>query len=444
MSSSLSNPPGDRFARTAVATWVVRLVNLAVSVGTSILIARALGPEGRGQYYFPILIAGTLLSVFHLGAEHAHVYLVGRGRSLAGLAANAGVLAAGAGLASVGVGLAGWAWLRDSLMAGVPLGLLALALSPLPLSLHTLYLAGLLVLRGDVVAVQRIKLAGTIAQAVAIGALVASGLVSVAWVIGVSSAVIALTWAMMLRLFVSGTALRLGWDRPLAMETLRFGLQMHLGVVFTFLNLRLDGYLVKHFLGLRELGYYSLAVSLAELVWLATDSIATVMLPHQTRAEAREAAALTTRTCRVNLVVATLLSSALAAVAYPLVGLAYGREFLPALPALWLLLPGIVLASLWRPLGGYLVKLGNPLGMSAISGVALGVNFLLNLWLIPIWGIAGAAVATTASYAVLAGGYLAWFLRRSGVSPDELLRVRAEGASMWRLVQRDLLRTEKP
>ncbi len=444
MTGAVSDPTRARFAHTAVTTWGVRLLNHAVAVAVSILIARALGPEGRGQYYFPILVASTLFGLLHLGVEHAHVFLVGQGRSMADLAANAGVLAAGAGVAGVVLGLAGWGWLHDSLMSGVPLGLLVLALLPLPLSLHHLYLAGLLVLRGEVIRVQRVNLWGAAFQAVAVGSLFAGGHVSVAWVVGVNSAAVALTWAVTLGLFASLVPLRLGWDPALFADTLRFGLQMHLGVMLSFRNLRPDGYLVKHFLGLRELGYYSLAVSVVELVWLACDSIATVMLPHQTRAAVRDAAFLTTRTCRVNLVVAMLLSGALAAAAYPVVRLAYGREFLPALPALWLLLPGIVLASLWRPLGGYLIKLGRPLVLSAISGLVLLVNIGLNLLLIPLWGIVGAAVAATAAYAALAAVCLAWFLRRSGVAPVELLWIRAEGADMWRLVRRDLLRLEKP
>jgi O-antigen/teichoic acid export membrane protein len=363
---------------------------------------------------------------------------------MAALAANAGVLAAAAGAAGVLLGVAGWVWLQDSLMSGVPLGFLVLALVPLPLSLHHLYLAGLLVLRGEVIRVQRINLWSALFQAVAVGSLFASGSMTVAWVIAVNSAAVALTWAITLRLFRSLVPLRARWDRALFADTLRFGFRMHLGLVFSFRNLRPDGYLVKHFLGLRELGYYSLAASLVELVWLAADSVATVVLPHQTRAGVRDAAALTARTCRASLVVGTLLSAALAVAAYPVVRLAYGREFLPALPALWVLLPGIILASLWRPLGGYLLKLGRPLALSAISGLALLVNLGICLLLIPPWGIAGAALATTAAYGTLAALCLAWFLRGSGVAPEELLWVRAEGASMWRFLRRDLLRLERP
>jgi O-antigen/teichoic acid export membrane protein len=443
MTSSSADRPWDGLARAAAATWALRLSIYAVSIGTSILIARALGPEGRGEYYFPILVTGTLFTALHLGAEHAHVFLFGRGRGLAELASNAGVLAAAAGLAGIGLGLTAWAWLHDSLMAGLQLGVLALALLSLPPSLHTLYLAGLLVLRGDVVHLQRVNLGGAVVQALLVAGLVVTERVSVAAVVAVNSVAVAVTWALTARRFASATPLRIGWDPRLGRETLRFGLLMQVNILFTFLNLRVDSYLVKYFLGLRELGYYSLAVSLAELVWLATDSVAMVILPHQTRADSRDVAVLTTRTCRISFLVAMLLAAGLAAGAYPLVALAYGPAFLPALPALWLLLPGIVAASLWRPLAGYLIKLGRPLVMGAISGAAVVVNVLLNWWLIPVWGTAGAAVATSASYAALAAGCLVWFLRRSGVPAGELLRIRAESISMWNLVQRDLLRMAK-
>jgi Na+-driven multidrug efflux pump len=61
-----------------------------------------------------------------------------------------------------------------------------------------------------------------------------------------------------------------------------------------------------------------------------------------------------------------------------------------------------------------------------MSVAALGLNIALNLVLVPLYGIAGSAAASSIAYAALAALQTAWFLRATGASVRDLLPGPAE------------------
>ena len=58
----------------------------------TVLIARALGPAGRGLYAYPVALLGIMVAFGHIGLEFAQIYLAGQGRDLRRMWANATVV----------------------------------------------------------------------------------------------------------------------------------------------------------------------------------------------------------------------------------------------------------------------------------------------------------------------------------------------------------------
>ena len=65
----------------------------ALGLMTTYLLARVLGPDGRGAYYLALLVPITLITLGQLGIPAALTYLTGRGSSLDGLRTVSVVLA---------------------------------------------------------------------------------------------------------------------------------------------------------------------------------------------------------------------------------------------------------------------------------------------------------------------------------------------------------------
>ncbi len=95
------------------------------------------------------------------------------------------------------------------------------------------------------------------------------------------------------------------------------------------------------------------------------------------------------------------------------------------MPALWALLPGIVAMAAQRSCGIFLVKRDHPWLISGLLGLAVGVNVLLNLVLIPRWGAVGAALASSASYVLSAAVFVLWVTRAAGRPFQEGCRLNA-------------------
>jgi glycosyltransferase involved in cell wall biosynthesis len=65
-------------ARSASITLAARVTALLLGIASSVILARALGPVGRGEYALTVLIPAFLQISGGLGLEHAVVFLVAR------------------------------------------------------------------------------------------------------------------------------------------------------------------------------------------------------------------------------------------------------------------------------------------------------------------------------------------------------------------------------
>jgi len=79
----------------------------------------------------------------------------------------------------------------------------------------------------------------------------------------------------------------------------------------------------------------------------------------------------------------------------------FGPEYIDAKPLINILMINVFTTFLFRvPLGNMLAAVGKASWNSYSAMALLGINLLLNLWLIPLFGVYGAAYATVSSIAL--------------------------------------------
>jgi O-antigen/teichoic acid export membrane protein len=423
---------GPSIASDSVQVLAFKVLVYAVGFGASVLVARVLGPSGRGAYYFPVVAAATLVVACGLGLEQANVYLRGsRGIGVGRLWAQAGLVSLAAGLTGLAALLAG-PFVLPGLFSGTRTTWLWLAGLTIPLALHTQLAAGLLTLLGRVTWQFRVGLVAAVSQAVLLAALYAGGWLDVTGVLVAGLVSAALSWLLMTWPLARTNPTALAWDGALLGETLRHALPLHTATLMLFLHLRLDMFMVRAWLGDSPLGHYSLAVMLAETVLLATDSLAVALLPRQIVNTVEESAALALRGARANALVALAFGAAWAAAGWPFIGRVFGWDFAPAFLPLVLLLPGMVFIGMQRACGGPALRSGRPWRVAAIQAASLAVNATLNTVWIPRFGPAGAAVASSVSYALGTACFLLWTARMAGTSLTAALPGAADVRAVWR------------
>ena len=224
------------------------------------------------------------------------------------------------------------------------------------------------------------------------------------------------------------------FDRAALTPTLRLGLQAHLGNTVQLLNYQLDTLLIAGLLAGSAVGLYSIAVSLATQLWNVPNAVALVLLPHVAAGGARS----TPAAARHTLLLALLGALALLGGSFALLAL-LNPAFLPAWPALVLLLPGVVALSVSKVLASDLGGRGLPRYATLGAAVAVLVTIPGDLLLIPRWGILGAAAVSTVAYSLSTVVIARAYVQVAGVSWRALWPGRAEwrvyGALAQRLLQ---------
>jgi len=404
------------FVRTTLALVATRVTVLVSGLVATVLMTRILGPDGRGQYAIIVAMVGTAVAIGHCSVEQAQVYLAGRGANMKALAANAialGLLlgAAVAGVTALVAAVFAYPYNRALEQPALPIALLAI-----PLTMIVLWTNGLLILEGRTRVMNRAVLLGGAVQVVMYMGL------AITHRLTVTSVLLAWTLTTAVPLLLTLPALRprrVDIRVKLARKAIGFGLRYHLSLVSFFLLLRVDVLMLGAIKDDHAVGLYALAVTLIELTNLVTDAVSAAVLQRQTNLPLDESGRFTARVVGLSGLLAVLAATGLVVASPALVPLVFGDDFRGSLPALFALAPGVVALAMARSAGGYLLRRNRPLVNSLIALTALGANVILNLWLIPLWGIAGAGVASSIAYILLAGSYLMWLRRAAGLALRE-------------------------
>jgi len=436
-------------SRTGVRVAGLRIFAAGAGLVVSIVIARALGPTGRGLYALPVAFLGIVMAFSHVGLEGSNVYLAGSGVPLRRLWAvgTAGALIVSA-LAWIVVATIG-AIAGPGFAAGLPVSWIVIAMAQLPLLLMIFYWTSVLQIEGMFAAAAWATVAGTLANGAAVVLLAAVGDLTPFRVLALTWVTSGVTWLLVLRLGMRSSVAGLKPDPALLARAVSFGLRAQLATVFAFLVLRVDQVLVQGVLGFRALGIYAIAVVLGELLWLVTDPFAASLVPHQVRAAGGDERRLGYATARMTLVAAGALCCVTWLLAPYGIRVAFGAAFMDATwPVRWLL-PGVVAIAAQRPLYAIVTKEGRMGLAAAMNAGALAVNVVLTVVAMRTVGVVGAAIASTVTYLVLGAGYVL-ATRRPGVvgwselvpHRDDLLRLIAGLDPRRSIRDRDLGRPE--
>jgi len=389
------------FAWKVGETFATRVFLLGAGVVAGVFVARSLGPDGRGLYAVAMALAGMCLQLGNLGLHSANAYFVARDRSLLPrLAGNSlGVSAVVGGLA--GVGLWSVAMLRPEIapLHGV---LLALTCASIPLGLGYMLLQNLLIGVQDVRSFNRIEILVRLVSLTLIVLAVLEGRVTPETIIAAGLLATAVGLVRVLRGLGRILPARPRPSFGLLREHMVYGLKSYLACLFAYLVVRLDLLMVHSILGIREAGYYSIAASMADLVYMLPSVIGLVLFPKLVaRPTQEEKWKLTAGVGAAVFVVMAGVSTLAALLARPLIRLLFGPDFLPAVPAFVVLSIAMIFLGVNTIVSNYLASLSFPWFSVAVWVAAAGLNVVLNLFLIPAHGILGAAISSLVCYVLV-------------------------------------------
>ena len=416
-------------------TIMTSLLMLLATIASGVVLARALGPSGRGILTAAMLFGPLLANVGGLGIADALIYQSGRSR---GARSPALMTALGIGAAqSLVLVLAGLV-IVPALLGGPSNPALYPSLAYLAIiPLYPLNLYPMAVLQG------RLRLVEFNLIRASVPILYAASLVLL-WQFGAVSVGAALAASAICTVVANGLALSAAVkfssgraSLPVARELLGFGLRAHAGNLATILGAQLDLLMLTAMVPSRDLGFYAVATSAAMTGSLIPAAASMVLFP--TFASQSDAAVPRSlaRFLLWGLGGALLLTPVLVMVVPWAVVPVYGTAFKAAGPISLILVPGYVLRGSNQMLVAILRGSGAPMRASAGQVAGLVVLAALLPIGISVRGAEGAALAVT----VAAGAAFVWLLttavRSSRLAPKDAIAVwRSDLSSIKRAVWR--------
>lgn len=403
----------DRIAILLVA----QIITTGINVFNSFFLAKLLGPAGKGDYYLLVLVPTTMMVLIQFGLARALGFYTARGQTK-GIVARALVLAAVISAAAFLIAVAALPALRETILRSVEPAQIVLGLCVIPLLLTATFATAIVVGR------QAVRWYATVNIAQALSTTFLLAILVGALGLGVNGAITTFLLGSLLAM----VGLVLGAKRVSATvphagsatyrQLIRYGLPLYPGSVTTFFHSRIDVFLLAGLLAEASapLGWYSMAVSAAEMVFFLSDAVSTVYFPHVAASSRNESDRQVVMVSRVTLslsVIGALLVAPFATVMIAVLLPAFG----PALPALYVLLPGVVSLGVAKVVTDYISGLGKTGMTSAVYVVAFVVNVAMNLVLIPRFGIVGASASSLVSYTTAALLATVIAARLAGASP---------------------------
>ena len=416
------------FASGVALTIGTRLLMLVGVVGSSVIVARWLGPEGLGALAVLNTTIVLALTIGSLGLTSANTYFIARDRKTLGpVWANAIVFAIFGGIL-VAVAVVALAQINPALFGSVSADLILIAAVSIPFQF--LLSLGLNVL----LAMDRIRQlnfldamapAFALFNAIVVLVILHSNLKVLVSFNTVATVVLSgcMLWAIARLVTRQKERVAFRPDGRLFKDAIGYGLRFYIPLMAAILIFRVDLLIVNHFRGAAETGVYAVASQVANLLTMLPGVIAMLLFPRVASFQDPRGEFAIQVTRHVSFVM--LFMCAAAAAGSFLLPFIYGARFADATVQLLILLPGVCLIGIESVLVQHFTGTGLPLAIPIFWLITLAISLGLNFALVPVFGARGAAVTSTISYALIFVLVAVYFCMKTGRRPGEIFLLRS-------------------
>lgn len=389
------------------------------------MLARLLGPEGKGTLTALFIVPNIVVSMADLGIRQSSAYFIGRKiYKVQDVISSSMLLWILTSILSVIIVLL---YYTSSLTTDYNLSLIFIGLAIIPVKILVSYFNG--IIQGQ------LKI-GNINVKVLLSFLV--NLLGVILLVGIFN--LGVVGAALVSLFVALSSLfyfltvvrktakiNIRYIKPIPQEMFKKGITFAVSLFILQLNYKIDIIILENMVSVAEVGVYSIGAHLAELIWQLPAAISVVLFAKSANSKSDlEASLRSARLLRLSLAALFIVILIFGIVSNYFVTFIYGVEFQDAANVINILLPGVLMIVISKILHPSLAARGYPLYGLAVFIVPLIINIILNYILIPIYGINGAAIASTISYTIGGITYGIVYSRKENIKLRDLLFIKKE------------------
>jgi O-antigen/teichoic acid export membrane protein len=409
------------FLKDISSVGISKIAIIAFSLMRGIITARWLGPEANGIIAALAVYPSLFMTFGSLGISQSATHFIGKGKyseerittSIAQIWIFTTVLSV----------VISFFLIRYFSNSGHDLILVFLAVVPIPFTLFNTYNSGIFLGKNQIEVYNRINWLPT---AIAFIFVVLLVVIIPLGINGVMlSSISGPVFMFVLLLFKNDFihAFKLKFDWKIIHSLLSLGIVYAISILVINLNYKADVILLDKLSSPFELGIYSKGVAITEYLWQIPMLLSTIIFARSASAKdglvfSRKVAQL----LRLSVISIGLGSIILVIIAKYVIVIMYGVAFMKSTQVLQLLMPGVLLLTIFKVLNMDLAGKGKPwISMKAMIPAVL-LNIGLNIFLIPTYGANGSAISSTISYSFAALLFLHFYSKEVHLPVKEILR----------------------
>ncbi len=411
------------YVKNISSNVVNQVLKIIIGFLVSILIARALGPENQGYISYVLLIFGIIGSYGHFGINNATVYFHKKSQYSEEqiYRTNTSYLLLNFIIISIIVlTLRHYnLFLKEYSQFYIYGGLIFIFCSYL-LNNHNLFFLG----NENIIESNKYSLQAFFFKSIFIILFFVTHLLNKPSYFVISVLAVFLNMVLLHRKFEHKLSFQI--NKSLLKEEFKYGLIVYFSSLFVFLHYRVDQIFIKYMKGNAELGVYTIAVTLAELLFIIPTSVTLALTSKLINCqETIKKHIITTQTIKFTFYICLVLCvcGMFGALLIPYI---YGIAYKKAIVTTMILLTGIIFASVGRISFPYFFSEGKAFFHLIITFITLSINIILNLVLIPHYSLYGAAFASSISYFIYGLYYVFLFVKREHFTLKEMFYISKE------------------
>lgn len=421
-----------------ITTLITKFILLFGGFIISILLARLLGPEGKGIitaiFVFPLLI----ISLADMGIRQSTAYFIGKNKhKLSDIISSVAFLWVLTSIISVFIVFIYYLLGPSNQYSWI---VLLVAMCSVPLKLIEQYAKGVMLGQDQISTINLSQLLRLITNFIFVIMLVwlfDLGILGAAIVQVLMAFVVAIYYLYKI-MKVDKVKFKPVGEIP---KLLFFrGFSFALALFIINLNYKIDIMILDVLVTPKEIGLYSVGVNFAELMLEIPSAVGMVLFAKSTTSKNQFTSIQRATSILRTVMPLMLLSSIAIAVMAPMViRLLYGEDFAEAGNYLRILLPGILFITISKTLHPELSGRGFPLFALRIFIITLILNVILNFILIPEYGAYGAAYASSISYIIAGLGFAVIYSKKEKINLRDILLLKKEDVNyLYSMVKKKL------
>ena len=209
----------------------------------------------------------------------------------------------------------------------------------------------------------------------------------------------------LIKTFPAFTTTKLRVSKAMVSKLCIFGVSMAFVGLADMVLSYTDTLMITYYRTLEEVGLYNVAVPSMKIIGIIGYVATAVVFPISSELWTNGKRKELFRGLQMlyKYVLVAVLPIALILFIFPetILGMLFGNEFRAAGNVLRVLVPGYFIYVYAGINTSMLSGIGQPKEVSKIMFAGAGANLLLNLWLIPLWGMEGAAVSTSIAFIII-------------------------------------------